>query len=75
MFFLTKSMHIPAATVCPASLIANLDICGMSAFFSNTKGFVGLTFTTAASPFFSMSGFSSTVSPVAGLIFLTNSVI
>jgi len=49
-------MHIPAATVWPASLIANLAMCGMSFCLSRTKGFVGLTFTIAASPFLMKSG-------------------
>ena len=42
-------MHIPAATVAPESLMANLAICGISFCFSITKGVVGLTLIIASS--------------------------
>src|SRR3989344_2964671 len=71
LYFLTRSMHIPAATVVPESLIANLDICGMSFCLSITIGCMGFIFTIAASPFLMKSGFSSLVWPVAGSSFFS----
>src|SRR3989338_22870 len=75
MSFATRSMHMPAATVVPLSLIANLDSCGMSFCLSITRGVVGLIFTMAASPFFMKSGFSLSVAPVLGSSCLTISTI
>ena len=68
-------MHMPAATVTPESLTANLAICGISLCFSMHNGCIGFILTIAASPFFMKSGFSSFVAPVAGSSFLTISVI
>jgi len=73
-YFLVMSMQIPTATVAPESLIANLLSCGMSLFFSITSGTAGFTFTIAESPVFIVSGFSATVSPVAGFTVFTISV-
>jgi hypothetical protein len=52
IYAVTVSMQIPAATVCPMSLIANLASSGISLCFSIIIGFVGTTFMIAASPVF-----------------------
>jgi len=55
------SKHTPAATVVPASLIANLDMLGFAACVSRTKLPIGLILTFAISPFLRKSGFAAFV--------------
>ena len=59
VYLFSTVAHIPAATVCPMSLIANLPSCGNSFAASMTIGFVGSTFTIAMSPVFKNCGFFS----------------
>ena len=66
------SMQTPAATVAPASLIANLAMCGFVACVSSTRFPIGLILTFATSPFFKKSGFFA-VCP-SGLVFSINSM-
>ena len=64
-------MQIPAATVAPASLIANLAICGFTDCFSITKLPIGFSLTIATSPFFIKSGFACATCPDLGSSLLT----
>src|SRR5208283_4874258 len=68
------AIHIPAAIVDPISRTANLPNCGSSLTFSMTIGFVGLTWTMAASPVFKNVGFSSLVWPDRGSSFFLSSM-
>ena len=68
-FAFTISKQIPAATVIPISLIANLASSGNSDCFSITIGFNGFTLILAASPVLMKSGFSCITAPVLGSIF------
>ena len=51
-------MHMPAATVVPMSLMANLPSCGISFTGSMTMGLEGVTMIMAASPALMKAGFS-----------------
>ena len=66
-------MHLPAATVCPMSRMANLPRGGKSLAVSTTMGFVGSTLTTAMSPVFRKSGCSCFACPDLGSMVLTSS--
>jgi len=67
-------VHIPAATVAPASLTANLDVNGFSLLVSRQRFPCGFIFTFAVSPFLRKSGCSFMTSPERGSICATNSV-
>ena len=69
------SFTTPAAMVAPISLSANLPISGNSWNVSIGVGLTGLIVTIAESPTLRNFGFSSSVAPVAGLIFALNAVI
>ena len=63
-------MQTPAATVCPASLTANLDIKGLSFCVSKHKFPAGLILTLATSPFSRNQDF-----PLLLVLFLDQSVL
>ena len=69
------SFTTPAAMVAPISLSANLPISGNSWNVSIGVGLTGLIVTIAESQTLRNCGFSSSVAPVAGLIFALNAVI
>src|SRR5574344_687948 len=66
-------MHIPAATVCPMSRMANLPRGGNSLAVSTTMGLVGSSLTTAMSPVLRKSGWSALTWPDLGSMVLISS--
>ena len=59
-------MHMPAATVVPMSLMANLPSWGISFTGSMTMGLEGVTMMMAASQALMKAGFSSLTAPDLG---------
>ena len=74
-FAFSISTTMPAATVIPISRIANLPSWGISLTFSTTRGLVGCTRITPASPVFRNCGFFSSTLPVRGSSLLMSSTI